>query len=77
MTFSVKVPPELRRVLRKEYADYTAETDMTQTERESLREWVSKGNSPYSNPANIADDKGDEVDFVEALRIMDELADCR
>ena len=77
MRFSAKVPAELRRILRKEYAHYTAETDMTQTERESLREWVSKGNSPYCNPANIADDRGDEVDFVEALRIIEELADCR
>lgn len=74
MRFSAHVTAEQRRFLCKEYDDYAAKTDMTETERGELRDWVSQGNSPYSNPANITDENGCEMDFICGIRTVTELA---
>lgn len=75
MKFSVHLTAEERRFLCKEYNDYIAKTDMTEPERNELHDWVSRGNSPYGNPANIADEKGYEMDFISGIRTIIELAE--
>ena len=47
---------------------------MTGEEHKALRKWVAEGNSPYSNPALYADDRGIEMDFISGWRSIDDLA---
>ena len=47
---------------------------MTDKEHKALRRWVADGNSPYSNPALYADDRGIEMDFISGWRSIDDLA---
>lgn len=74
MMFHAKLSAEQRRFLRREYGEYAAKTEMTETERNELVNWVSQGHSPYSNPANIADESGCEMDFIRGIRTITELA---
>lgn len=46
---------------------------MTPDERTALCKWVAQGNSPYANPACIADESGREMDFISGLRALDDL----
>lgn len=46
---------------------------MTPDERAALCKWVAQGNSPYANPACIADENGREMDFISGLRALDDL----
>ena len=54
----------------KEYEDKTV---MTDEERFSLNDWISKGNSPYSNPYHISNEKGYPMDYVAAMQVSEEL----
>ncbi len=47
---------------------------MTAAEQQELVAWVAAGNSPYSNPYNLTDESGRELDFVAAARLTDDLA---
>lgn len=73
MAFNAKLSTGLRRFLCREYDEYAAKTEMTETERNELINWVSQGHSPYSNPANIADESGCEMDFIRGIRTIAEL----
>ena len=72
--FKAEVSSELREYLQKEYNEYAAKTSMTEEEHKALRKWVAEGNSPYSNPALYADDRGIEMDFISGWRTIDDLA---
>ena len=72
--FKSEVPSELRVYLRKEYNEYAAKTSMTEEEHKALRSWVADGNSPYSNPALYADERGVEMDFISGWRTIEDLA---
>ena len=74
MTFNANISAGRRRFLRKEYDEYAAKTEMTESERNELNSWVSQGHSPYSNPANITDESGREMDFIRGIRTVTELA---
>lgn len=74
MTFNAKIPAGQRRFLRREYDEYVVNTEMTEAERNELNHWVSQGHSPYSNPANITDESGREMDFIRGIRTVTELA---
>ena len=74
INFKSKVSSELRAYLQKEYNEYAAKTSMTDKEHKVLRRWVADGNSPYSNPALYADDRGIEMDFISGRRTIDDLA---
>ena len=69
---------ELRTMLRTElkvlsgYAG--AFDDMTQGEKEELREWMAHGNSANSNPFLVYGEDGCLMDFVGASRLVDEMA---
>ncbi len=47
---------------------------LTPNERAELNAWLAEGNSENSNPWNITDECGNELDFVSALRTVAELA---
>ena len=47
---------------------------LTPNERAELNAWLAEGNSENSNPWNITDERGNELDFVSAMRIVAELA---
>lgn len=72
--FKAEVSSELREYLQKEYNEYAAKTSMTDEEHKALRSWVADGNSPYSNPALYADERGIEMDFISGRRTIDDLA---
>jgi hypothetical protein len=61
--------------LRKELKEYepTIE-DLTDEERNALHEWVSDGNSVYDNPCLIVHEGGRPVDFINAIRTFEEIA---
>ena len=42
--------------------------DASEEELSELKEWVTAGNSPYSNPWYIADERGTELPFIQARR---------
>ena len=46
---------------------------MTEDERMALCKWVSQGNSPYENPACIADKYGVEMNFISGTRAWKDL----
>ena len=71
--FKSEVSSELRAYLQKEYEDYAAKTFMTDEERSALNNWVSQGNSPYSNPSLYADENGVEMDFISGRRTAEDL----
>ena len=72
--FKAEVSSELRAYLQKEYNEYAAKTSMTEEEHKALRKWGAEENSPYSNPALYADDRGIEMDFISGRRTIDDLA---
>ena len=72
--FKAEVSSELRAYLQKEYNEYAAKTSMTEEEHKALRRWVADGNSPYSNPALYADERGVEMDFISGWRTIEDLA---
>ena len=50
-------------------------TDVSKEEISELKEWVTAGNSPYSNPWYIADERGTELPFIQARREIFSLAE--
>ena len=49
--------------------------DASEEEISELKEWVTAGNSPYSNPWYVADEHGTEMPFIQARRDIFSLAD--
>ena len=49
--------------------------DAPEEELSELKEWVTAGNSPYSNPWYIADERGTELPFIQARREIFSLED--
>ena len=46
--------------------------NITEDENRYLREWVADGNSVYDNPFHFCDDAGNPLDFINAVRVLDE-----
>ena len=46
--------------------------DATPEEKKSLRSWVRSGHSPYENGDYIANDSGGPMDFINALRFLED-----
>ena len=60
--------------IRKELKEYERSiVDLTDEERRSLYEWVSDGNSVYDNPCHMAYEGGYPVDYIEAIRTIEEM----
>ena len=71
--FYESVPTDEREFLEREYREYIEAAAMTEEELSELSDWVSQGHSPYGNPANITNEKGYEVDFVQGSRIISDM----
>lgn len=71
--FSTDVSAELREYLMLEYDRYAENTAMTDNEHQALCEWIAEGNSPYSNPSLIADERGMVMDFISGRRITEDM----
>ena len=66
----------MKRYLIKEMKQYlTLVPDASEEEISELKEWVAAGNSPYSNPWDIADERGTELPFIQAKREIFSLTD--
>lgn len=72
MRFHKNVPQENREFLTEQLKKYEKEMKMTSEERQELHKWVARGRSPYDNGDYICDENGCPMDFVSALRFMDE-----
>ena len=55
----------------KEYAESIGE--LTPTEKEDLKKWVSDGNSVHDNPFLLHYENGHLMDYINALRINAEM----
>lgn len=71
MRFQKKVPREIRTTLSNDLQQYVKEVSMNAREYSELRKWVQSGRSPYDNGWYIATDAGTPMDFVNALRIVE------
>ena len=61
----------MKRYLINEMERYlTLVPDASEEEISELKKWVAVGNSPYANPWYIADERGTELPFIEARRVI-------
>ena len=66
----------MKRYLVNEMKHYlTLVPDASEEEISELKKWVTAGNSPYSNPWYVADERGDELPFIQARREIFSLTD--
>jgi len=72
MRFHKNVPQENREFLTGQLKKYEKEMAMTSEERRKLHKWVARGRSPYENGDYVCGENGCPMDFVSALRFMDE-----
>lgn len=72
--FDKKVATEIQELLIKELKEYEKEIKMTKTERKDLYEWVASGRSPYDNGSYVCYEGGQPMDFINALRFIQEEA---
>ena len=75
MKFWKKVPQEVRTILSEQYQQYVKEVPMTPAERKELQAWVHSGHSPYDNGWYISTEAGVPMDFVNALRMSEDMED--
>lgn len=72
MRFHKNIPQENREVLKEQLKKYEAEMAMTSLERKELHQWVASGRSPYDNGDYIYSENGWPMDFVNAMRFVEE-----
>ncbi|MBR2048855.1 MAG: hypothetical protein IJ960_09705 [Oscillospiraceae bacterium] len=74
MRFHRNISAELRNILSAQLQDYEKATDMCIEERRELRQWVLAGHSPYDNGWYLCNEDGCPLDFIHALRIVEDEA---
>lgn len=72
MRFYKNVPQENREILTEQLKKYEKEMAMTSDERKELHKWVASGRSPYDNGDYICGENGWPMDFVSAMRFVNE-----
>ena len=72
MRFYKNVPQENREFLAEQLKKYEKEMAMTSAERKELHKWVASGRSPYDNGDYICGENGWPMDFVSAMRFVNE-----
>lgn len=72
MRFHKNVPQENREFLRSQLKKYEKEMELTSEERQELHNWVASGRSPYDNGDYICGENGWPLDFVSAMRFLNE-----
>jgi hypothetical protein len=68
---------QIKQYLNQELIAYEESESMTLPERKELRKWVKAQNSVHSNPGLWAYENGNEMDFLDALRMEDGLCETR
>lgn len=64
---------ELQRENKREMRSYLKRfPDATPEEKRALRRWVNSGHSPYENGDYIVNDDGGPMDFIHALRFLED-----
>ena len=63
----------IKEYLQREASEYIANTDVSPAERQDLLGWIRDGNSVYDNPWLMTDESGRLLDYVQAMRIADDL----
>jgi|WetSurMetagenome_2_1015567.scaffolds.fasta_scaffold156744_1 hypothetical protein len=63
--------------LQREAAEYMACMEITQTERQELLDWIRDGRSVYDNPWYMADESGMLMDFISAMREVDDQSNAQ
>jgi hypothetical protein len=67
---------EYRAMLRRDLGDYLLKIGpLTKEEKKELLEWVAYGHSVYENSYTLYDDSGCPMDFINGLRIGNEMRD--
>jgi len=78
MKMKTGIDLELKTLLKEELQtlqEYVEMFDeMTQEEKDELREWMAHGNSVNSNPHLLYGEKGCPMDFVSASRTAEDMA---
>ena len=64
-----------QRFLQDELNTYEKTTQMTETERNALHEWVAAGNSVHENTCNAEDGHGNYIDFLDIYREEQDIRD--
>lgn len=72
MRFHKNVPQENREFLIEQLKKYEKEMAMTSDERKELHKWVASGRNPYDNGDYICGENGWPMDFVSAMRFVNE-----
>lgn len=72
MRFKKHVSYEQRALLRAQLKQYRTEISLTGEELRELEIWVSDGYSPYDNPDLICYEGGCLMDYISALRFLQE-----
>lgn len=63
---------EFRRKNQRDLRSYLKRfPDATPEEKEALRSWVRAGNSPYENDSYVATESGGPMDFISAMRFLE------
>ena len=57
---------DMRKYLKQQFPDATPE------EKEALRNWVKHGHSPFENGWYVATESGAPMDFISAMRFLEE-----
>ena len=60
-------------LLKREAAVYLENNDMTPAERNDLLAWISSGQSANDNPWFMADENGNPMDYLTAMRTVNDL----
>jgi len=58
--------------LKREAADYMKTIDLSPAERQELLIWIKDSNSVYENPWYLADESGQTMDYISAMRAGDD-----
>ena len=73
---TAKFDREYKAMLRRDLQDYLARIGpLTKDEKKELYEWVASGHSVYDNPYTLYAGSGGPMDFIEGLRIGNEMRD--
>jgi len=64
----------LKAFLHRQLAGYAASIGgMSENEMDRLKGWVAAGNSVFDNPYCMSDERGNPIDYINAIRICDEM----
>ncbi len=60
-------------LLQHEAAECLGDNDMTPAERQDLFAWINSGQSANDNPWFMADEDGNPMDYLTAMRTVNDL----